>query len=122
MPNYVNNKVFLKCLVEYQKQKTKKISNKIGNIFLAISQNLLNKTNFINYSEDRKDEMVSDAVFYMVKYIDRYDITKKNPFSYFTTIAKNAFLQNINEYSKLDDMFQKIEYIDNIDINIEIYE
>jgi hypothetical protein len=61
--------------------------------------------------------MISDAVFYMCRYIDRYDIEKLNPFAYFTMIAKNAFLQNIIEYRKRSDMFTSIEYIDNVDVN-----
>jgi DNA-directed RNA polymerase specialized sigma24 family protein len=59
--------------------------------------------------------MVSDAVFYMCKYIDKFDTEKTNPFTYFTTVAKNAFLQNIESYNSRDAMFTSLEYIDNIE-------
>ena len=114
MANYVDNQNFRELLIEYRNGGSKKIYEQIGRDFLLISQNLLNKSNFINYTQDRKDEMISDAVFYMCRYIDKYDVTRDNPFAYFTMIARNAFLQNINNYSKIDSMFTSIEYIDNM--------
>lgn len=116
MANYVDKNRFRELLIDYRETKSKKIYEEIGKIFLLISQNLLNKSNFINYTQDRKDEMISDAVFYMCRYIDKYDITRNNPFAYFTTIARNAFLQNINSKNKTDNMFTSIEYIDNINM------
>ena len=117
MANYIDKKVFHKLLIEYSKNNSKKVYEEIGKSFLLIARNVLNKPNFIDYTPDRKDEMVSDSVFYMCKYIKKYDITRENPFAYFTTIAHNAFLQNINKYSKMDKMFTSIEYIDNINMN-----
>jgi len=49
----------------------------------------------------------------MCNYIDRFDVTKGNPFAYFTRVAFNAFLQNINGYNELGDIFTSLEYIDN---------
>lgn len=115
MSEYVNNKTFKELLKRYKKTKSRNDYNEIGKIFLLISRNFLNKSYFINYSEDRKQEMISDAVFFMCKYIDRFDVNKDHPFSYFTQVAKNAFLQYINERKKQDDMFKNIEYIDHID-------
>lgn len=100
MSEYVNNKIFKELLKRYKKSKSRNDYNEIGKIFLLISRNFLNKSYFINYSEDRKQEMISDAVFFMCKYIDRFDVNKDHPFSYFTQVAKNAFLQYINERKK----------------------
>jgi len=115
MADYINNKIFYQQLKEYKETNSKKIYNEIGKSFILISKNLLNRSNFINYTPDRKDEMISDAVYYMCRYIDKYDLEKTNPFAYFTMIARNAFLQNINNYSKMDEMFSSIEYIENMD-------
>jgi len=116
MAEYVNNKEFHSLLKEYRLTKSKKTYEQIGKIFLLIARNLLNKSNFINYTQDRKDEMVSDAVYYMCRYVDKFDVERKNPFAYFTMIARNAFLQSINDYSKKDSMFTSIEYIDNCEV------
>jgi DNA-directed RNA polymerase specialized sigma24 family protein len=113
MPEYVSRQEFYDLLIEYKKTKSRKTYNQIGTIFLKIARNYLNKCSFINYSEDRKQDMVSDAVYYMCRFIDRYDPTKLNPFAYFTTFAKNAFLQYLNERKKIDKMFTSIEYIEN---------
>lgn len=117
MAEYIDNKEFYSLLKEYKETKSKKVHEKIGKCFLLIARNFLNKSNFINYTPDRKDEMISDAVYYMCKYVDKFNLERKNPFAYFTMIARNAFLQNINEYGKRDDMFTSIEYIDNMNRN-----
>jgi len=115
MPEYVNNRIFYSLLKEYRETGSKKIYEEIGKCFLLISKNLLNRERYINRTPDRKDEMISDAVYYMCRYINKFDLERKNPFAYFITIAKNAFLQNIQEYNKRDEMFTSIEYIDNTD-------
>lgn len=115
MSEYVNNKEFYSLLKEYRETGSKRTYERIGNCFLLIAQNLLNKANFINYTQDRKDEMISDAVYYMCRYVDKFNLERKNPFAYFTMIARNAFLQNINDYNKRDAVFTSIEYIDNAD-------
>lgn len=84
-------------------------------MFLLIARNVLNKASFINYSVDRKDEIISDAVYLMCRYIDKYDLERDNPFAYFTTIAKNATLHWLNDHKKDVEMFTSIEYIDNTD-------
>jgi len=116
MAEYVNNKEFHRLLKEYRQEKSKKTFELIGKSFLLIAKNLLNKSNFINYTPDRKEEMISDAVYYMCRYVDKFDVERKNPFAYFTMIARNAFLQNINDYTKRDVMFTSIEYIDNCEV------
>lgn len=116
MADYVNNKIFYKQLKEYHETKSKRVFNELGKSFLLIAKNLLNKSNFINYTQDRKDEMISDAVFYMCRYVDKFDLEKKNPFAYFTRIAYHAFLQNLNDRKKHENIFTPIEYIDNADI------
>ena len=99
--------------MEYKTNKSRILYNEIGKDLLLIARNYLNKASFINYSEDRKKDMVSDSVFYMSKKIESYDAEYTNPFAYFTTFVKNAVLQYINERKKIDKMFTSIEYIEN---------
>jgi len=109
---YCKNADFLKMLIFYQKTKDRKIANEIGKIFILIAERFIRKSNFIDYTEDRKNEMISEATYYMWRFIDRFDITRDNPFSYFTTVAKNAFLQYLNERKKYDEMFTSIDYVE----------
>lgn len=95
----------------YKMEKTK---NKLGRIFMKICDGVLMKPNFINYTNDRKDEMRSDACFFFSKYVKKFDISKKNPFSYFTTVAFNAFLQYINRKNKHTEKFSSLAYIENV--------
>ena len=121
MPNYVNNKKFLKLLKEYKETESKKVYNEIGKNFILIAENLLNKTNFINYTQDRKDEMISDATYTMCRYIKLYKTEKSNnPFSYFTRIAYNCFRQNLNYHKKLNKHFISLSFIENFDNNTDM--
>lgn len=109
---YCKNEDFVKLLIRYQKTKDKRVANEIGKIFILISERFIRKANFVDYTEDRKNEMISDATYYMWRFIDRFDVTRENAFSYFTTVAKNAFLQYLNERKKYDNMFTSIDYIE----------
>lgn len=110
MALYVDNKRFHELLVEYKKTGSRKVYNEIGKIFLDISQRMLQKLNFINYSQDRKDEMSSLACLYMIRYLNNYDpLISNNPFAYFSQYAYNAYLQVIIANKKKDDTFISIE-------------
>jgi len=114
---YVNNKKFQEHLINFFETNDYNIKEKLGKIFLIIAERILNKPCFINYTKDRKDDMISDATFFMVKYIDRYDPSRGNPFAFFSQIAFNAFRQNINKAKKRTEIFVPLSYIDNIGNN-----
>lgn len=98
-----------------RKKELLRLKDVLGNVFLSITEGLLKKPNFANYDYFRKQEMTSDALYYMVNYIDRYDVERPNPFAYFTQIAFNAFLQHINKTKKKDETFTPLTYIENLD-------
>jgi DNA-directed RNA polymerase specialized sigma24 family protein len=129
--NYVDNEVFYNLLAENSKIqriidiglpkkdleileiKQSKIKNDLGRIFIRICRGYISRPNFINYTIDRKQEMISDACFYMTKYMYNFNEEKTNPFSYFTRICHNAFLQYINKQNLMDGKLQSIGYIEN---------
>lgn len=120
MADYVTNKELLETLLEYRKTKSNKTYNKLGKMFLEIATNHLYKPNFVNYSDDIKDNAISDACFFMCKYKDNFDENRSkypNPFSYFSQIAKFAMIQNINKFHKKDDKELSLEFIDNFNEN-----
>ena len=96
---FVNNEEFLKLLDEYK--ETKVLSEKLGKIFVDMSKNLLYSRQFINYSDDWKAEMQSDALFNLCRYAGTFDRTKSsNPFAYFTRTIMNAFIMRIKKEKK----------------------
>lgn len=124
---YVSNENFLKLLENYNKQKTKPkiISEELGEIFLLIVDNLANSRQFINYSDDWKAEMKSDALYNSIKYIDKFDATKyNNPFGYFTMIAFNSFRMRIKKEktTMLKNEIIRNELFDEFLVESKLYE
>jgi len=114
--NYVNNKEFLKLLIAYKQTGKRTTYNKIGKIFRLIAINILNKPNFINYTQDRKDEMISEATFTMCRYAHLFDENKSNnPFAYFTRYAYNSFYLYFKKQKKIKDAFISLSFIENFD-------
>lgn len=141
-PFYVSNKELYDVYVEWLKQV--KIATDAGKdapvmpAFIAesimkICTRLSYNAKFINYSF--KEEMIGDAIYDCVKYVDKFKPTyiakkgefagqevKGNPFSYITTIAFNAFLRRIDNEKKQSYVKAKIiadtpihEFFDSID-------
>jgi hypothetical protein len=113
--HYVSNKEFYQALVEYKQKvdeakllgKPKpKIPNYIGECFLKIATHLSYKPNFVNYMF--KDDMICDGIENCVQYIHNFDVTKKNPFAYFTQVIYYAFLRRIAKEKKQLEIKTKI--------------
>ena len=102
---YVDNKKFHSYLVEYKATGSRKAYNEIGKIFLMIAQRHLTKSCFINYSDDRKEEMIGNSVLRMCKNISSFNTEKKDPFGYFTEVTKNEVRQFLNKQKEKDAMF-----------------
>ena len=108
MAHYVDNKEFLKAMVERRELIEKaeaegnpkpQVSNYIGECILKIATHLSYKPNFINYSY--REEMISDGIENCLQYLDNFNPEKsKNPFAYFTQIIYYAFLRRIQKEKK----------------------
>ena len=106
--HYINNKEFLRCLIEYQadivkcKEEGKSkpyVTDYIAMCFLQIAQRLSYRPNFINYTY--KDDMISDGLENCLAYMHNFNPDKsKNPFAYFTQIIYYAFLRRIQKEKK----------------------
>jgi hypothetical protein len=116
MSNYVDDKQFLELLIKYQETKDRKTYNEIGKIFILIAKNILNKPCYINYTQDRKDEMISEATHVMCRYMHLFDKEKSNkPFAYFTRFAYNAFNLYFKKRKRIEDTFISLSFIENFD-------
>lgn len=113
--HYVSNKDFHQALVEYKKMvddakdrnlPKPKIPNYIGECFLKIATHLSYKPNFVNYMF--KDDMICDGIENCIQYIHNFDVTKKNPFAYFTQVIYYAFLRRIAKEKKQLEIKSKI--------------
>lgn len=103
--NYLNNAELYEVFVQYTEDKNHAIEagldkpplpDPIAKAILDICHNLSYYASFINYTY--KEDMVGDAIEVCVRYIDNFDPEKtKNPFSYITTIAYQAFVRRIKK-------------------------
>ena len=112
-------------MTEEDSKRLDRVYNKIGKYFLLIAKNYLNKPRFINYSDDWKDDMISEAVFDMVRYIDNYNVelmdqkilNGKNPepFSYFTQYVFNGGMRFLSKSYKDNEVLIRLPFIENMD-------
>lgn len=78
-----------------------------------IAEALSKKYYFIQYSY--REDMVSDAVYTCLKYIDKFNPEKtRNPFSYFTQISFYAFVRKIQTEKK--QTYTKSQIIKNLGV------
>ena len=107
--HYVNNEAFFK---EVKKWKQRVIDAReidepdppsteyMGECFLRISEHLVMRPNFINYTF--RDDLVSDGIENCLLYAHNFNPEKsKNPFSYFTQIIHHAYVRRIVKERKL---------------------
>jgi len=106
--NYINGRTFYENLVEYQKatrageEVPYKVMNYIGECIIQISNKLTKHSRFYAYTDDYKQEMISDAIEKCIEKIGNFDIghETQNPFAYFTQIAWNAFVNRAEKEMK----------------------
>jgi len=87
-------------LKKAEKKAKGHISEELGEMFMKIAYNLINKNNFNNYTY--KDEMIGLGIEYLCRFAKKFDKSKKNcnGFSYCTQICFNGFLQVIDKEGK----------------------
>jgi DNA-directed RNA polymerase specialized sigma subunit len=107
MAVYVKNADLLESLRKYKESggTDRKEYNKIGKMFLLMAQRFMSRCNLINYSEDRREDLISSCCLHMIKRIDSFDTTLTSPFSYFTSVIRNVILQGLNKYKDHDERF-----------------
>lgn len=112
--NYVDPIRFNTLLTDYKKgnETDKKIWNELGKCFLLIAKRQLMRMNFLNYSQERQNDMVSLACLYMIRYYKNFDVTRgSSAFAYFTQIAYRASQQILNIYKVRDNTFCSLDFI-----------
>ena len=125
MAKYIDKIEFHELLKKYKETKSPQLYEQIGKNFLKIARNYLNKPFFINYTDDWKDDMVSEAVYDMVRYIDNYDIDEMeqllengevpDPFGYFSNYVYSGIMRYLAEKKKDKNVLVKFSFIENVD-------
>jgi len=127
--HYVCNKTFYSYLVRRDELKKSeedpsvhakemdRLYEKLGDILLKIATEFCKRPSFMNYTQDRKDELISDATYAMLQGLNKFDLryANKNAFAYFTKITWNSFKQTMNSFKKRKNVFVRVEHIENFD-------
>lgn len=98
-----------------QLRRFNRVNDEIGTMLLKIAKGMSKRPNFTNYPDDQMTDMLSDAIFNMAKAVDGYDISRSNPFAYFSQITWNSFLASIQMMKKRIKTTINVEFLDNFD-------
>lgn len=100
--HYVNNKEFVALLDEYREHKDPKVWEKLGAIFHSIAKRRLLSFKLMNFPNEVKEDMISNAVVDLLETWHKFDTSRinPNPFSYFTTCVNNSYNLFLSELNK----------------------
>lgn len=88
------------------------ISERLGQLFMTMTDHILGHSNFRNYTADLKEEMRSHALLLLVKYshnCDAYQRDARQVFNYLSTVTFNAFKQTLQKYYKQLNLKRELE-------------
>ena len=88
------------------------ISERLGQLFMIMTDHILGHSNFRNYTADLKEEMRSHALMLLVKYshnCDAYQRDARQVFNYLSTVTFNAFKQVLQKYYKHMNLKRELE-------------
>lgn len=96
----------------------RKVKEAIATMFSLITDGVLTLPEFNNAQLNKfqmlKSDMKSDALWTTYNYIDRFDTRRKNPFSYFTEMAKMACRQKKDEFLTNRQRYPSLDFIENM--------
>lgn len=112
--NYVNNEELLQEIKNFF--MTDIISEELHMMFWKMSKNIISRPRFNRYTPEWKEDILTSGYLKCICVLKkkRYDYNRPNPFSYFTTVITNCFLDTINLENKQFEIKKKL-----IDIYID---
>lgn len=106
MAKYVKNK---DLYAEILKSKENgEPSEELYMMFWLMCKNIINRPRFSRYTFNWKEDMISTSLLKCIKVYHKFDIKKTNPFSYFTSVISNCFLDTAHAENKQFDIKTKI--------------
>ena len=88
------------------------ISERLGQLFITITDHILGHSNFRNYTQAVREEMKSYALLLLIKYshnCDAYERDARQVFNYLSTVTFNAFRQVLQKYYKNLNLKRELE-------------
>lgn len=101
--DYLNNEVLHRELCKYK--ETGEMSEELGAMFELIATRVSTHRRFYLYTY--RDELIRCAVARMVMFGHKFDVSRPNAFSYFTTIARNEMFAFLNSERKLTNVRER---------------
>lgn len=97
---YVNNGELYEEIEGFY--KLEEISEKLHFMFFEMTNHIINRSRFIRYTPERREDMISDAYLKCLNVIagKKFNLERKNPFSYFTTVIRNSFKDSAGSEKK----------------------
>lgn len=90
------------------------VNEYIGECILQICKNLIRMNGFIEFSQTHAEDMIGDAIENCIVSLSSFDPRKsKEPFSYFTQVAKWAFIRRIEKEQR--EVYFKLRSLHNMD-------
>ena len=101
---YCTNKELQAELIKWrdsaEKPEDRIISEELGKMIIAMSQKILNHSNFRSYSPDLKADMQGFFYYKAIKGLKNYNFAFNNPFAWLTQCAFNSYLTIISRHYK----------------------
>ena len=88
-------------------------SEELGAMFIKLAERMTLKKQFVRYSQEIKNDLISNALVSLTKGWDKFDPEKSsNPFAFFSSITFNAFLQHLNAYYRQKNIKNELTMLD----------
>ena len=89
--------------------------DRVAKKFIKVADHWINTGSYRQYYGSRRDDMISLAIDYMYRNIDKYDTDIGKPFTYFSMPTVQAFLQQIKKYQREDMILCTLPDTENYD-------
>lgn len=101
---YCTNKELTAELIKWRdsakKPEDRILSEELGTMLMAMSQKVLNRSEFRNYPKSLKEDMSSFFYYKAIRGLKNYDFKFNNPFAWLTQCAFNAYLTILKKHYK----------------------
>lgn len=111
--HYLTNEFFLAALVE--SHTLDQPTDDLGLCFMTLARKTVMGPQFVHHP--MRDDLVSAAVETCLRYWRSFDMTQKNPFSYFTRTCMNAYLKVIQREQRHQALHHDLVILYGIDDN-----